>query len=89
MIPTYNPRHEYLKETLLSVLQQDPGPEQMQVEAVDDCSTGMDVAALVKAIASLSGSNFLEPPGIWVFGWLLERLHRTFARPMGAYFASG
>jgi len=38
MIPTYNPREEYLEETLMSVLQQDPGPEQMQIEVVDDCS---------------------------------------------------
>ena len=51
MIPTFNPRPDYLEETLHSVLQQDPGPEQMQIEVVDDCSTGMDVAALVKAIA--------------------------------------
>ena len=51
MIPMYNPRADYLEETLRSVLQQDPGAEQMQIEVVDDCSTGMDVAALVKAIA--------------------------------------
>ena len=51
MIPTFNPRPDYLEDTLHSVLQQDPGPEQMQIEVVDDCSTGMDVAALVKAIA--------------------------------------
>ena len=38
MIPTYNPRPDYLEETLKSVLQQDPGPEQMQIEVVDDCS---------------------------------------------------
>jgi glycosyltransferase involved in cell wall biosynthesis len=38
MIPTYNPRAEYLEEALKSVLQQDPGPEQMQIEVVDDCS---------------------------------------------------
>jgi glycosyltransferase involved in cell wall biosynthesis len=38
MIPTYNPRADYLEETLLSVLKQDPGPDQMQIEVVDDCS---------------------------------------------------
>ena len=38
MIPTYNPRADYLAETLLSVLKQDPGPDQMQIEVVDDCS---------------------------------------------------
>jgi len=38
MIPTYNPRAEYLEETLLSVLKQDRGRDQMQIEVVDDCS---------------------------------------------------
>jgi glycosyltransferase involved in cell wall biosynthesis len=38
MIPTYNPRADYLEETLRSVLQQDPGRDQMQIEVVDDCS---------------------------------------------------
>jgi len=38
MIPTYNPRADYLEETLLSVLKQDPGPDQMQIEVIDDCS---------------------------------------------------
>jgi glycosyltransferase involved in cell wall biosynthesis len=44
MIPTYNPRVDYLEETLHSVLQQDPGPEQMQIEVIDDCSSD-DLAA--------------------------------------------
>jgi glycosyltransferase involved in cell wall biosynthesis len=38
MIPTYNPRADYLEETLLSVIKQDPGPDQMQIEIIDDCS---------------------------------------------------
>jgi len=38
MIPTYNSRAEYLEQTLCSVLKQDPGPEQMQIEVIDDCS---------------------------------------------------
>jgi glycosyltransferase involved in cell wall biosynthesis len=38
MIPTYNARADYREETLRSVLLQDPGPEQMQIEIVDDCS---------------------------------------------------
>src|SRR6266516_7824693 len=39
MIPTYNPRADYLQETLRSVIDQDPGPEQMQIEVIDDHST--------------------------------------------------
>ncbi|MBD1918182.1 MULTISPECIES: glycosyltransferase [Cyanophyceae] len=38
MIPTYNCAH-YLRETLSSVLAQDLGPELMQIEVIDDCST--------------------------------------------------
>ncbi len=44
MIPTYNPRADYLEETLRSVLQQDPGPEEMQIEVIDDHSSD-DLAA--------------------------------------------
>jgi glycosyltransferase involved in cell wall biosynthesis len=38
MIPTYNARADYLEQTLLSILQQAPGAEEMQIEVVDDCS---------------------------------------------------
>jgi glycosyltransferase involved in cell wall biosynthesis len=51
MVPTYRPREKYLRQTLGSVLRQDPGPEQMQIEVVDDGSQDVDVAALVKSIA--------------------------------------
>jgi len=44
MIPTYNARADYLEETLTSVLQQDPGSEQMQIEVIDDHSPD-DLAA--------------------------------------------
>jgi cellulose synthase/poly-beta-1,6-N-acetylglucosamine synthase-like glycosyltransferase len=44
MIPTSNSRGDYLEKTLSSVLQQDPGPEPMQIELIDDRSTD-DLAA--------------------------------------------
>jgi glycosyltransferase involved in cell wall biosynthesis len=47
MIPTYNARTGYLEEVLRSVLQQDLGPDEMQIEVVDDCSndnTAFEVA---------------------------------------------
>ncbi len=43
MIPTYNCAG-YLRETLASVLSQDPGPEIMQIEVIDDRSTQDDPA---------------------------------------------
>ncbi len=49
MIPTYN-FSRFLGETLTSVLAQDPGPEQMQIEVVDDCSTTDDPEPLVRDI---------------------------------------
>src|SRR5437764_10521408 len=50
MIPTFN-RTTYLRRTLESVLAQDPGSEQMQIEVVDDCSTVDDPGPVVRAIA--------------------------------------
>jgi glycosyltransferase involved in cell wall biosynthesis len=49
MIPTYNCA-KYLRETLESVLAQDPGHEQMQIEVVDDCSDRDDPEQVVKEI---------------------------------------
>jgi len=49
MIPTYNCAN-YLRETLASVLAQDPGSEIMQIEVVDDHSTQDDPAAVVEEL---------------------------------------
>lgn len=49
MIPTYNGT-KYLKETLKSVLSQDPGSDVMQIEVIDDCSTQDDPEPLVREI---------------------------------------
>jgi glycosyltransferase involved in cell wall biosynthesis len=50
MIPTYNCAN-YLRETLASVLAQDPGPELMQIEVIDDHSTKDDPEAVVRELA--------------------------------------
>ena len=47
MIPTYNCAN-YLRETLASVLAQDPGADVMQIEVVDDHSTKDDPKAVVE-----------------------------------------
>lgn len=49
MIPTFNCA-KYLREALESVLAQDPGPEQMQIEVVDDCSDKDDPEEVVNEI---------------------------------------
>jgi GT2 family glycosyltransferase len=38
MVPCYNPNEAHLAETLRSILVQDPGSAEMQVELIDDCS---------------------------------------------------
>jgi glycosyltransferase involved in cell wall biosynthesis len=49
MIPTYNCAN-FLRATLESVLSQDLGPDQMQIEVVDDCSTKDDPEAVVREL---------------------------------------
>lgn len=60
MIPTYNCA-SYLRQTLESVLAQDPGPEWMQIQVVDDCSTKDDPAAVVQAVG-LDRVEFFRQP---------------------------
>ncbi|MEO1378482.1 MAG: glycosyltransferase [Cyanobacteria bacterium J06635_10] len=51
MIPTYNCA-EYLRDTLKSVLAQDPGIDQMQIVVVDNHSTEDDPAAVVEELGA-------------------------------------
>jgi glycosyltransferase involved in cell wall biosynthesis len=51
MIPTFNPRRDYLEQAIGSVISQGFGPEEMEIVVVDDCSTEVDVASLVESIA--------------------------------------
>lgn len=60
MIPTYNCA-DTLRKTLANVLAQDPGPEYMQIEVVDDCSTLDDPQAVVEELGRGRVSFFRQP----------------------------
>ena len=61
MIPTYNPRADYLEETLHSVLQQAPGPEQMQIEVVDDGSLDNTASEVIRRVGAGRVAFHAEP----------------------------
>ncbi len=63
MIPTYNCAL-YLRETLKSVLSQDPGPANMQIEVVDDCSTNDDPEAVVREVGSGRVGFYRQPKNV-------------------------
>ena len=42
VIPTYDPEPDYLARALASVLEQDPGPAEMEIALIDDCSSAVD-----------------------------------------------
>ncbi|NJR76337.1 MAG: glycosyltransferase family 2 protein [Scytonema sp. CRU_2_7] len=63
MIPTYNCAN-YLRETLASVLAQDPGSEVMQIEVVDDHSTKDDPAAVVEELGRGRVSFYRQPHNV-------------------------
>ncbi len=63
MIPTYNCA-EFLHETLTSVLAQDPGPEIMQIEVVDDCSTKDEPEAVVRELGRGRVGFYRQPQNV-------------------------
>jgi glycosyltransferase involved in cell wall biosynthesis len=63
MIPTYNCAN-YLRETLASVLAQDPGPEVMQIEVVDDHSTKDDPEAVVREFGRGRVNFYRQPQNV-------------------------
>ena len=69
MIPTYR-AGTYLRECLESVLSQDPGPTQMQIEVVDDASPpgGTDIADAVRQIAGDRVAVFRQPANLGLAG---------------------
>jgi cellulose synthase/poly-beta-1,6-N-acetylglucosamine synthase-like glycosyltransferase len=72
MIPTYNLRANYLEETLLSVLQQERGSEQMQIEVIDDCSTD---SAASEARGELGRGGWRSTPNLKIEVWQILRVN--------------
>ncbi len=67
MIPTYN-CNQYLEQALNSVLQQDPGPNEMQIEVIDDCSTENDPKAIIEEIGHNRVSFYQQPRNVGIGG---------------------
>ncbi len=63
MIPTYNCAN-YLRETLASVLAQDPGSEVMQIEVIDDHSTKDDPKAVVEELGQGRVGFYQQPQNV-------------------------
>lgn len=78
MIPTFNCA-AYLRETLASVLAQDPGPAVMQIEVVDDCSTKDDPAAVVREIGGGRVAFYRQPAN----GGAVANFNACIARSRG------
>lgn len=60
MIPTYNCA-KFLRQTLESVLSQAPGPDEMQIEVIDDCSPQDDPEAVVREIGKGRVAFYRKP----------------------------
>jgi hypothetical protein len=76
MIPTYNCAR-YLEATLRSVLEQDPGPEAMQIEVVDDHSTADDPEDVVTRLGGGRVNFHRQPANVGVVGTLNACLQRA------------
>jgi GT2 family glycosyltransferase len=63
MIPTYNCA-SYLRAALCNVLAQDPGPEWMQIEVVDDFSTRDDPATVVTEVGHGRVAFYRQPENV-------------------------
>jgi glycosyltransferase involved in cell wall biosynthesis len=80
MIPVFN-CSSYLVDAIESVLQQDPGPEIMQIEVVDDCSTDAGIEALVCTIGKGRISYFRQSKNVGS----LRNFETCINRAVGTY----
>ncbi len=99
MIPTFNCGN-YLRETLQSVLMQDPGPDLMQIEVVDDCSTKDDPEKIVQELGGGRVGFFRQPRNVGSLknfetslnrskGYLIHQLHGDDSIRPGFYKKMG
>jgi glycosyltransferase involved in cell wall biosynthesis len=79
MIPTYN-CVDYLAQTLESVLAQDLGIDQMQIEVVDNCSTEEDIEAFVWAVGKDRVSFYRHPRSV---GGCVQNFNACLRRSRG------
>jgi glycosyltransferase involved in cell wall biosynthesis len=63
MIPSFN-SGAYLRETLRSVLEQDLGPDKMEIQVVDNCSTSEDPREAVGELGAGRVSVFRQPVNV-------------------------
>jgi glycosyltransferase involved in cell wall biosynthesis len=80
MMPVYN-RTTYLERALRGVLDQDPGPDQMQIEILDNCSDQVDMRQFVHRIAGDRVSFHQHPRNLGIFG----NLNACIARANGEW----
>ena len=78
MIPIYNCREDYLRETLRSVLCQDPGIADMQIEVIDNCSTIGDPEVVVCEMGGGRIEYHRQPANVGISEVLVRPLSQEF-----------
>ena len=76
MIPTFN-RAAYLEQALQSILAQDLGPQKMQIEVIDNCSTASDPKALIQKTGQDRISFYRQPENVGLVGNLTTCVQRA------------
>ncbi|HSP96152.1 MAG TPA: glycosyltransferase [Candidatus Dormibacteraeota bacterium] len=66
MIPTYEPDPEYLRRVLGAVLEQDPGPVEMEIALIDDGSRRVDPRDCIPAGAGDRVTWFRQPAHVGI-----------------------
>jgi glycosyltransferase involved in cell wall biosynthesis len=75
MIPAFE-RGAFLRETLQSVLEQDPGPEAMQIEVVDDASSE-DLRAVIDEVGKGRVQYYRHPHNVGLIANFAACLNRS------------